>query len=162
MSVVSLILYFYRFHIVNFQRESFGNLAHKNLMRHNKAKCNRCRDDSRYDWEKNSLKTTLWRRSQVSCWMKSWPWASSICVQTRRPTISLAASKDTWSIRTERELSPSTLPLWGPIWNIVSRPGAKAPERWAAFGVGPEEGQEDDQRIEACLLGRMIEETGLI
>ena len=42
---------------INFNRnwpsrvlESFGNLAHEDLMRHNKAKCNKCQGNSRNDY----------------------------------------------------------------------------------------------------------------
>jgi len=53
-----------------------------------------------------------------------------------------------------RGLSPSALPLLGPIWSTASRPGAPSVGRvWVGdVGVDAEEGHKDGQGAGACLL----------
>lgn len=53
----------------------------------------------------------------------------------------------------ERRSSPSALPLSGPSWSAVSRPGHSTDRVWVGgVGVGAEQGHKDDGRAGACLL----------
>jgi len=68
------------------------------------------------NWEKN-LRAALLR----TWWTKSWTWASSVLLQPERLLISWAASKKGRPAGGGMGLSPSILPLWGPIWSSASR-----------------------------------------
>jgi len=48
------------------------------------------------DWEKNSLRAVLGRRTWRSWWIKSLTGASSVCLQLESPTVSWAATKEEW------------------------------------------------------------------
>jgi len=69
-----------------------------------------------------SQKVQHW--TSEACWTNNWAWASSEHPQPRRPAVSWAASKEGWPAGRWTGLSPSSLPLWGPIWNTVTKPGA--------------------------------------
>ena len=79
----------------------------------------------------NKFRAALWGTTWRSWWMKIWTWASSVSLQTRKPAISWAASKDglpAWWGR----LSLFTLHSWGLICSTVSRPG---PQPWEIHGA---------------------------
>ena len=84
----------------------------------------------------------------------------------RRPTIFRAASKGWWPVEQGCWFSPSTLPMWGPIWSTVSGPGAPNTRNmwgsWRGSRGGPQRWPEGssttpmktDQWIWACSAWR--------
>ena len=86
------------------------------------------------NWEKNSLKVALLRRTQVSWLTKNLMWASSVHLQSRKQMVSWIPSEEQWSAGTGKWLSPSTLPLWGLIWSTVSRSGSpRTGKMWSCW-----------------------------
>jgi len=103
--------------------------------------------DINTDWQNNSFRAALHRRTWGSWWMKIWIQSSSVHLQPGRPTVSWAASKDNCPAGKGKWLSPTTLPLWGPIWSKASKPGAPSTGRmqscWNGSRGGPWRWPED-------------------
>ena len=98
------------------------------------------------DWGKNSLRVALQRRTWDSCSMKSLTQINSVHLQAGKPTASWSASKERWLVGRGRRLSPSILPIWSPIRNTASRPGAfntrKTWDYWSEFRRGSQRWSE--------------------
>lgn len=74
------------------------------------------------DCEKNSFRATLQRRTWGSWWTKSWAWSSSVCLQSRRPTVSWAATKESQQ-GAERHCPPMFCPCEDPFGVLHSSLG---------------------------------------
>ena len=74
-------------------------------------------------WAENKLKAALRRRAWGCWWVKSWTWASNVCLQPRKPTVSWAASKEAWPAGRGRWFWPSALLPWDPTWSVGSSSG---------------------------------------
>ena len=74
-------------------------------------------------------------------WMASWTWASNEPLQPRKPTISLAASKEAGPAGQGQWSCPSALCWWDLTWSTVSRWGViSTGETWtwpSASRAGP-------------------------
>ena len=69
--------------------------------------------------EWNGLRAAL-RRRTCGCWLKrrsTWP--GNVHLQSRKPTVCWAASKEDGQQVRRRSFSPSVLPWWGPTWSTV-------------------------------------------
>ena len=89
--------------------------------------------------------------------MKNLTWASNVCLQPERPTVSWAASQEKWPAGWGRWWSPSALPSLGLIWSTPSRPVAPYEEKMCSFTRGFRGGHKDDPRTEAPPLWRYTE-----
>lgn len=111
--------------------------------------------DRSTDWVKNSMRTTLQRRTWGLWWTKSLKWSTSVRLQPRRPTESWTASKEMRPAGWERQLPPSTPPLW-PF--VVLGPPAQ--QKCGYVSECPEN-YEVDQRVGAPLLWKKGWKLGL-
>ena len=113
-------------------------------------------------WRMTGLRAALLRRTWGYWWMKTWAWATNVCSQLRRPTISWAASKK----RGQQVNRGDSAPL---LHSGETPPGVLHPalepsaqERHGLVGAGPEEGHKNGQRDGAHLLWEKIERAGAI
>jgi len=110
------------------------------------------------DWVKNGFSPA--EKDLRLLWTESWTWAHSVHLQPGKATVSLASSREAWPTGQERWLSPSVLPLWGPIWSTTFRPGAPS-TRYGAVGVGPEEVMKFLREMEHLFYEERLEELGV-
>lgn len=98
------------------------------------------------------MRTVLWRRTWGFWCTKILTWADSVLLQSKRPTLFLAASKEVWSAGRGRQLSLSALSWRGPIWSStfssMSSPKDRVFSNIRTWTVGAdlEETHENDQR----------------
>jgi len=151
----------------------FEKWAHRNQLSFNKVKFrmshlghgnSRCLQTGRRSHWEQPLREHLggsggWKDGG---WKWLCTWASSMCLQPRRSTVSRIASKMGWWAGRRKGLFPSALPSWGPIWSATSRSGAPVQEGCRAVGAGPENGHENNQRAWEAFLRRKTEGVGLI
>ena len=69
----------------------------------------------------NGLSTALLKSTLGYWWMASWTWVSNVPSQSRKPTISWAASKELWSAGRGRWSCPSSLHWRDLICSTASR-----------------------------------------
>ena len=74
-------------------------------------------------WGIKGLRAAL-RRRTCGYWLRSSTWPGSAHLQPRRPNISWAVSKGTWSAKRGRGFCPSTLLWWDPARSLMSSSGA--------------------------------------
>lgn len=120
----------------------------KNLLKFNKAKV------LQLGWSNYKHKHRLdnkWIESRpakkdLGCWLKrNSTWAGNEYLQPKMPTLSWAASTESWPAGQGHWFSASTLLSWNPIWSTVFSWGPPSITHWP-ITRGLEDGHEDDQK----------------
>ena len=113
-------------------------------------------------WGMKGWRTALLKRTQGYWRMASWTWTSSVPSQSRKPTVSWAASKEVWPAGQGRWSCPSAL-------RCESSPGvlhldleSSVQERHGSIGACPEEGHRNDARGGTPPLQGQAERAGAV